>query len=113
MPSYTSARVPTTESLSRSMDVQPKQLLMHNRAVRHGCSMDGLINASSAHQRLLRLARTSMITRDAATTRHLNGSLDISRVWHGHVVRGTSSRVVDRVYESRDVRRELRGELLT
>ena len=72
-------------------------------AVQHG---DGLINASSAIQRLLRLARTSMIARDAATTRHLNGSLDISRVWHGHVVRGTSSRVVDRVYESRDVRRE-------
>ena len=52
-----------------------------------------------------------MITRDAATTRHLNGSLDIARVLHGHVVCGTSSRVVDRVYESRGVRRELRGEL--
>ena len=53
-----------------------------------------------------------MITRDAATTRHLNGSLGIARVLHGHVVRGPSSRVVDRVYESRDVRRELRGVLL-
>ena len=95
------------------MDVQPKQLLMHNRAARHGCSMDGLINASSANQRLLRLARTSMITRDAVTTRHLNVSLGIARVLHVHVVRGPSSRVVDRVYESRDVRRELRGELLT
>ena len=94
------------------MDVQPKQLLMHNRAARHGCSMDGLINASSANQRLLRLARTSMITRGAATTRHLNGSLDIARVLHGHVVRGMSSRVVDRVYESRGVRREWIGDLL-
>ena len=74
--------------------------------------MDGLIKASSANQRLLRLARTNMITRDAATTRQVNGSLRFARVLHGHVVRGMSSRVVDRVYESRGVRRELTGELL-
>ena len=73
------------------MDVLPKQLLMHNRATRHGCSMDGLINAASANQRLLRLAWTSMITRDAATTRHVNVSHGITRVLHGHVVRGMSS----------------------
>ena len=88
--------MPTTESLSRSMDVQPKQLLIHNRAVRHGCSMDGLINASSASQALPCLKRTGMITGGANTTTDVKDSHRFARVMHDTFTSNTSGRRLTR-----------------
>ena len=73
------------------------RLVCHATAARAACcSMDGLINASSASQALPCLKRTSMMTGGANTTTDLKDSHRFARVMHDTFTSNTSGRRLTR-----------------
>ena len=73
------------------------RLVCHATAARAACcSMDGLINASSASQALSRLKRTSMMTGGAITTTDVKDSHRFARVVYDTFTSNTSGRRLTR-----------------
>ena len=73
------------------------RLLCHASGARAACcSMDGLINASSASQALSCLDRTSMTTGGANTTTDVKDSHRFARVMHDTFTSNTSGRRLTR-----------------